>query len=61
MIDVLNWEFRQMDMSAYKVAVYSSNELAQRFYRARGFERLHECRMYGTTWTRYELRLGEPP
>lgn len=58
MIDVLNREFGRMGVARYTVTAYSSNEPAQRFYQAQGFQRLCEFRMYGAMWTRFELQLG---
>ncbi len=58
MIQGLNAAFLRRGVSRYTVPVYASNAGANAFYRKLGFEVLHEFRMYGVAWTRYQLDLG---
>ncbi len=57
MIRCLNDRFAHLGVTHYTVAAYASNRDVGMFYQRLGFEVLHDFRMYGQPWLRYQLRL----
>jgi ribosomal protein S18 acetylase RimI-like enzyme len=58
LVQRLHRAFRELGVPGYKVTVYKSNEMANRFYQRIGCQHAHSFTLYGREWNLYTYDLA---